>query len=207
MSMPIANTIHRLFLQADDQVPAYIVHIAGPSLSASAAIAGSSMSGHDDHVTILVCAQQPDAALLQCLGAKTVWMASSGSAQQDLQLLRQALLDPVQRPGLYSVDLADYRMALGRGGRIVVHTSVAANPRLAIDQFPDSLGCPLALCLHLYLPMTGGMPEIDQAVWALESIAGVMANDPPLVLAAHCEDRADIRAVLLVVYAKDDVAS
>lgn len=200
MQISAVTTVHPLLLQGDDGSPAYVVHIAGAPLPGPAWLSDKSVSGHDACGAILVCGQQPGPAWLECLGPRTVWMAAGASAQQDLALLRQALLDPVQRPGLYGVDRADYAMALGLGRQIVVHSVSASGARQAIDKLGEDLGCPVALCLHLRMPPAAGLPEVDQTVLAIQSIAGVMSNDPPLVLAAHCEDRRDVQATLLVVY-------
>lgn len=204
MQMPAAIAVHPLLLEGEDRAPAYTVHLAGAS-PAPSAMFGMSVAEHAACFTILVCAHPPGPGWLQCLGPRTVWMASVGSPQQDLERLRQALLDPLQGPGLYSVDLADYWMALGQGRQIVVHSAAATCTREAIAKLYEGLGHPVALCLHLRMPMAAGMADVDQAVLAIESIAGVMINDPPLVLAVHCEDRSDVLVTLLAVYSSADL--
>lgn len=198
------TTVHPLFLEGDARAQAYEVYTVSGSLPVPPWIPSKPVSASDQCFAVFVCERQVNPAWLEYLGPRTVWMASVGSVQQDLALLRQALLDPLQRPGLYSLDLADYWMALGMGSQLVVHSVVVSCIREAIDKLGEGLGCPAAICLHLRMPMSAGLPEVDEAVRAIESVTGVMTNDPPLVLAAHCEDRSDVHVTLLAVYSSTE---
>lgn len=138
-----------------------------------------------------------------------LWIALGDDPQATIRALHDALVRPLETPGIISVDQVDFEVALSFGGEVKVYSATGATPDSAVSALVDTLrsrrpsqpeAAPAACCVRMRLPLAAGMAAVDQIVQTIESSRPYVFDDKTLVvLSAHREARSDVLVRLVTI--------